>query len=200
MSNQDLKEIKKMLGAIIENARFDKDNQLGVHWIGGYAHGLTEKGDHYIALYPASDKLDIKVCRVYDRSFKKLPPFIDIDNDLSMGGELAAPTPSKKVLDKSEAIARNLYARCPRFKILTVNGKLTNFGYTRSFYDTLWYPSNERQSVQRTPDGGGDPWSFVSGGDCPIPFRPLFSRYENEEEKRPFSLDQLKEWYQRNSA
>ena len=68
MNNSDIVQIKKMLTALLKSAGH-------LHWIGGFVYGRTSNDDPFIILYPASELLKEKACRVYEHDFKKLPGF-----------------------------------------------------------------------------------------------------------------------------
>ena len=76
MSNEidltQLDRIERMLTSVLKSNNH-------IQWIGGYVYGRTSKDDPFIILYPASDKLERKACRVYGHEFKKLPLFISRD-------------------------------------------------------------------------------------------------------------------------
>ncbi len=90
-----------------------------IHRVGGYAYGRTKKGDAFIILYPAADRLKLKVCRVYQEEFAQLPAFIDTD---------VPPTAQKGNPDRPEAEEMGIYRPCPPFLMLTRDGKDTQMG------------------------------------------------------------------------
>lgn len=90
-----------------------------VHRVGGYAYGRTKKGDAFIILYPAAERLKLKVCRVYQEEFAQLPGFIDT---------AVPPTAQKGNPDREEAKEMGIYRPCPQFLMLTREGKDTQMG------------------------------------------------------------------------
>lgn len=126
--------IEKMLTALLKS-----NNQL--HWIGGYVHGRTANDDPFIILYPASDKLNHKVCRVYPHDFKKLPDFVDTD---VLPGITQDGNP-----DRDKAEKKGIYHACPAFLITTYEGKDTQMGPEVRFLDVV------RVSKAKTEDGPG---------------------------------------------
>ena len=50
-----------------------------IHIVGGYVQGRTTKGAGFLLLYPSRSYFSIKVCRVYQEQFPRVPTFIDID-------------------------------------------------------------------------------------------------------------------------
>lgn len=112
--------IEMMLRALI-------DDQL--EWVGGYVHGRTERGDPFIILYPASNKLNQKVCRVYDHMFKRLPDWVDTDVP---AGCLTSDNPTK---DKAQRVG--IYHECQPFEVLIKLGKDTSLGKERRFAGVL---------------------------------------------------------------
>lgn len=122
--NDQMTRIEKMLGAILKSS-----NHLW--WIGGYVYGQTSNGDPYVILYPAAEMLKEKVCRVYEHDFKRLPLFIPTDN---IEGDTEA-NPSKEVAQR-----KGIYHDCPRFQIVTCDGKETQMGRERRFFATLYVP------------------------------------------------------------
>jgi len=114
--------IEKMLTALLKS-----NNQL--HWIGGYVHGRTSNDDPFIILYPASDKLNHKVCRVYPHDFRKLPDFVDTD---VLPGLTQDGNP-----DRDKAEKKGIYHACPPFLITTYDGKDTQMGAEVRFLDVV---------------------------------------------------------------
>jgi len=129
----DLKTLEKMLTALLRN-----NDQL--HWIGGYVHGRTGGNDPFIILYPASELLNHKVCRVYPHDFKKLPTFVNTD----------VPEPAQNENpDKDKAIKRGLYFSCPNFLIVTYQGRETTMGNEIRFSDVLYIPQTTGKPVEQ---------------------------------------------------
>lgn len=120
--NDKLTAIEKMLTALLKS-----NNQL--HWIGGYVHGRTANDDPFIILYPASEKLNHKVCRVYPHDFKKLPDFVDTE---VLPGLTQDGNP-----DKDKAQKKGIYHACPAFLITTYEGKDTQMGPEVRFLDVV---------------------------------------------------------------
>src|SRR3970040_138529 len=132
----DLKTLEKMLTALLRN-----NDQL--HWIGGYVHGRTGNNDPFVILYPASELLNHKVCRVYPHDFKKLPAFVNTD----------VPEPAQNENpDKDKAIKRGLYFSCPNFLIVTYQGRETSMGNEIRFVGVVLYPENTGEA------GGTGSW------------------------------------------
>lgn len=120
--NDQLRQIEKMLTAILKS-----NNQL--HWIGGYVHGRTANDDPFLILYPASEKLNHKICRVYPHDFPKLPSFVDTD---VLPGLTQDGNP-----DKDKAQKKGIYRECPHFLITTYEGKDTQMGPEVRFMDVI---------------------------------------------------------------
>ena len=120
MNEQVLEQVAKMLRAQLRSAGH-------LWWIGGYVYGVTGNNDPFIILYPADEKLNEKVVRVYPHDFKKLPAFIQpVD-----GGDTEANP------NKEQAKKKNIYHECPMFEIVTFDGKETQMGRERRFGDVL---------------------------------------------------------------
>lgn len=102
-----------------------------IHRVGGYAYGRTKKGDAFIILYPAADRLKLKVCRVYQEEFPQLPAFIDtnVPQDAQKGNP-----------DREEAKEMGIYRPCPAFLMLTREGKDTQMGREVRFSRVLEAP------------------------------------------------------------
>jgi len=122
-----LDRIETMLKAILAS-----DNHI--HWVGSYAHGRTSTGDPYIVLFPASDKLEHKVCRVYESQFKRLPDFMNTAVPASV-------RPSKNTPTKNQAIA------CAHFQVITSDGKDTQMGAEKRFFAVLAISSRAPQET-----------------------------------------------------
>lgn len=122
MSTDKLIQIEKMLTALLRS-----NDQL--HWVGGYAHGRTSNDDPFLILYPASEKLNHKVCRVYPQDFKKLPAFVNTD---VLPGLAQDGNP-----DRDKAIKKGIYHACPAFLITTYAGKETQMGNEVRFMDVI---------------------------------------------------------------
>jgi len=125
-----LDRIEAMLKAILAS-----DNHI--HWVGSYAHGRTSTGDPYIVLFPASDKLEHKICRVYESQFKQLPDFVNTAVPASV-------RPSKNTPTKNQAIA------CARFQVITSDGKDTQMGAEKRFFAVLAISSRAPQEAPAT--------------------------------------------------
>jgi len=122
-----LDRIETMLKAILAS-----DNHI--HWVGSYAHGRTKTGDPYIVLFPASDKLEHKVCRVYESQFKRLPDFVDT----AVPGHIK---PSKDTPVKDRGIP------CTHFQVVTSDGKDTQMGAEKRFFAVLAISSHAPQET-----------------------------------------------------
>ena len=122
-----LDRIEAMLKAILAS-----DNHI--HWVGSYAHGRTSTGDPYIVLFPASDKLEHKICRVYESQFKRLPDFVNTAVPASV-------KPSKNTPAKDRATA------CQNFQVVTSDGKDTQMGAEKRFFDVLAISSRAPQET-----------------------------------------------------
>lgn len=103
-----------------------------IHRVGGYAYGRTKKGDAFIILYPAAERLKLKVCRVYQEEFAQLPAFIDTN---------VPPTAQKGNPDRPEAEEMGIYRPCPPFLMLTREGKDTQMGPEIRFSRVLDAPT-----------------------------------------------------------
>lgn len=115
-----------------------------VHRVGGYAYGRTKKGDAFIILYPAADRLKLKVCRVYQEEFPQLPAFIDTN---------VPPTAQKGNPDREEAKEMGIYRPCPTFLMLTREGKDTQMGREVRFSRVLEAPPVVAVSSSAAPTG-----------------------------------------------
>lgn len=179
--NEDLTQLKKMLAALLKS-----DGHI--HYIGGYAHGRTSQGDPFIILYPQRDDLEKQVCRVYPRSFKKLPAFVDT--------AVNGAQPSKTAPDKPEAKKRGIYRECPMFCIVTYFGKETQMGRERRFSDVL-YQTNGRPPAEEKPEDGLFSWEY---GDKAVAIgdeeKTTFRNYMRaNDEEPPASKQALRDWY-----
>lgn len=125
-----LDRIEAMLKAILAS-----DNHI--HWVGSYAHGRTSTGDPYIVLFPASDKLEHKICRVYESQFKRMPDFVNTAVPASV-------KPSKNTPAKDRATA------CQNFQVITSDGKDTQMGAEKRFFDVLAISSRVPQETAVT--------------------------------------------------
>lgn len=128
MNNPQLTQIEKMLTALLKS-----NNQL--HWIGGYVYGRTTPrddqriGDPFIILYPASERLNHKVTRVYEHDFPKLPAFLD--THVPESGTVDDNP------DRDKAIRKRVYHPCEHFLITTYEGKETQMGPEVRFLDVI---------------------------------------------------------------
>lgn len=120
-----LDRIEAMLKAILAS-----DNHI--HWVGSYAHGRTSTGDPYIVLFPASDKLERKICRVYESQFKRLPDFVNT---------AIQPASNRRDTAKDRATA------CQNFQVVTSDGKDTQMGAEKRFFDVLAISSRAPQET-----------------------------------------------------
>lgn len=119
--NEQLDRIEKMLAALLQNSKH-------IWWIGGYVYGVTSNNAPFVILYPASDKLNEKVVRVYDHDFRKLPNFIPTTG---VEGDTEANP------NKEQARRKGIYHECPLFQIVTYDGKETQMGPERRFGDVI---------------------------------------------------------------
>jgi hypothetical protein len=135
MNDNKLIQIEKLLTALLRN-----NNQL--HWIGGYVHGRTGNDDPFIILYPASDLLNHKICRVYPHDFKKLPDFIDtnVPPGITQDGNP----------EKDKALKKGIYHPCNLFLITTYEGKETQMGPEVRFSDVIRIKSEGSGSAAQT--------------------------------------------------
>ena len=118
MTKSQLDRIEAMLGSLLKS-----DNLL--QWVGYYAHGRTSTGDPYIVLFPESDKLEQKVCRVYPSQFKKLIGLCDTNVPNSVRKSKSGPT-------KAQAQPTH-----KSFQVLLGLGKETQMGREKRFVDVL---------------------------------------------------------------
>lgn len=139
-ANEQMDRIEKMLRAQLKSAGH-------VWWVNGWVYGVTSNGDVFIILYPADEKLNEKVVRVYPHDFKKLPPFIKTDVD---GGDTEANP------NKEQARRKGIYHEGPLFEIVTYDGKETQMGRERRFGDVLRVTNVER-NAQRQPAPASPP-------------------------------------------
>jgi len=121
MNPDTLEQIAKMLRAQLKGSGH-------LWWVSGYVYGVTGNGDPFIILYPADEKLQEKIVRVYPHDFKKLPAFIPTNVD--SGDTEANP-------NKEQARKKGIYHECPMFEIVTHDGKDTQMGKERRFSDVL---------------------------------------------------------------
>lgn len=145
--NQRLARIEKMLEAILRSG-----NHL--HWIGGYVYGRTASNDPFIILYPASELLQEKACRVYEHAFPKLPRFIPTD-------DIPADTDANP--SKSDALRAGIYHECQHFEIATYDGKNTPLGPEKRFSAVL------RVSSKPAPTSTSQSNGASSAGAAPGP-------------------------------
>ena len=114
MNKSQIDRVEAMLAALLKS-----DNLI--EWVGSYAYGRTSTGDPYITLFPESDKLENKVCRVYPRQFKKLKGLCDTDVPESVRRSKTGPTKAQaKPTHKS-------------FQVLMTRGKDTQMGREKRF-------------------------------------------------------------------
>ena len=136
--NEQMDRIEKMLRAQLKSAGH-------VWWIGGFVYGQTSRDDLFIILYPADEKLNEKVVRVYPHDFKKLPRYIPTEG-IDGGDTEANP-------NKEQARKKGIYHECPAFEIVTFDGKDTQMGKERRFGDVLRV-SRAGQEALGAPGGG----------------------------------------------
>ena len=112
-----------------------------------------------------------------------------------------ATTPkSKNTPTKSEAKASGRYRPVPRFQIVTYSGRETNTGPERRFSDTL-YPGDVEAFMGRAKEQARQR-EYV-GGQLVGKNRGeqiWFDRYVDKMGKRPFSVDTLREWKERQNG
>ncbi len=139
--DERLTRIEKMLETMLRN-----DGHIW--WIGGYVYGRTSNDDPFIILYPASDKLQEKVCRVYEHDFKKLPGFIETAD---------VPGDTEANPNKAAARKKGIYRECTLFEVTTYDGKETQMGSEQRFGDVLRVSrkGQETSSAQPSPEGRG---------------------------------------------
>ena len=155
MNPETLEQVAKMLRAQLRGTGH-------LWWIGGYVYGVTGNGDPFVLLYPADEKLQEKVVRVYPHDFRKLPAFIPTDVD--SGDTEANP-------NKEQARKKGIYHECPMFEVVTFDGKETQMGRERRFGDVLRLSrkaAEEAAAAQRQPAQGQRP----SGPPPPPPPGP----------------------------
>ncbi|MEI2773399.1 MAG: hypothetical protein V9G98_22605 [Candidatus Competibacter sp.] len=153
-----------------------------IHRVGGYAYGRTKKGDAFIILYPAADRLKLKVCRVYQEEFPQLPSFIDTN----------VPTTAQRGNpDRPEAQDMGIYRPCPHFLMLTREGKDTQMGPEVRFSRVLDAPPVPAPASPVAPSPrppvAASPSASPTGDDL------IECRYQNgtlaeaDEERRAFN-------------
>ena len=136
-----LSAVEKMLTALL------KSNDI-IHWVGGYVQGRTTPkddqriGDPFIILYPASERLNHKICRVYEHDFAKLPDFVDTDvpEDARVDDNP----------DRDKAIKKRVYRPCPPFLITIYEGKETQMGPEKRFLDVVRVSRPKDETPQPT--------------------------------------------------
>lgn len=191
MSNKpdysELSQTRKMLEAMLTSERH-------IWWVGGYVHGRTSQGDPFILLYPGSDKLNNKICRVYEHQFNRLPAYVN--TDVPATAQDGNPT-------RETAQRQGIYVPCPGFKIVTTNGKETQMGPERRFFDTLWAPAAPTAAPAgngaKTAPAGSDIFSYRYGDGSEAlsqAERAAFNRYRRANSERvPTNLTALRQWY-----
>jgi hypothetical protein len=156
MNNPQLTQIEKMLTALLKS-----NNQL--HWIGGYVYGRTTPrddqriGDPFIILYPASERLNHKVTRVYEHDFPKLPAFLD--THVPESGTVDDNP------DRDKALRKRVYHPCEHFLITTYEGKETQMGPEVRFLDVI---RTAKPKADATPAPAPQP-SPVPTSPKPVP-------------------------------
>lgn len=105
-------------------------------WIGSYAHARTSSGDPYIVLFPSSDKLKQKFCRVYSYKFEALRGLVPLD--VADNVPRSAETPKKT---QARPVDR-------RFKALVSMGKDTSMGNEKRFENVLQVSQYETRPAQ----------------------------------------------------
>lgn len=187
MAGRDVLEVKKMLEALLRSEGL-------VEWIGGYVYGRTSNNDPFIILYPASDNLKEKTCRVYEHAFSKLPKFIPTDD---------VPGDTEDNPSKGQAQRAGIYHTCPPFKIAMYLGKDTNMGREKRFSDVLYIPPVQpapaagpaMKAEPPAPASGKQPASDVDEDDVKARWR-----VEAATSQDPFIFDtailKLSPWYQ----
>lgn len=155
MNPETLEQVAKMLRAQLKGAGH-------LWWIGGYVHGVTGNDDPFIILYPADEKLQEKVVRVYPHDFKKLPAFIPAG---AAGGDTEANP------NKEQARRKGIYHECPVFEIVTFDGKETQMGRERRFGDVLRLSRKAAEAAQaaQQKQGHGQPPQRPAPAQSPTP-------------------------------
>ena len=183
---------------LLENM-YTADNPEDMHryrknllpWVGGYAHGRTEKGDPFIWLFSPNDKVIEKWVRVYDDRFKYLPEFIDTD--------VPANTPKAKANpDKNALIKMRRYKECPMWKAILLLGDKTNLGRPEIRYGNVYKvtSSTKHYKQQAQPQPETRPQTAVSqpeqlhGDERPGPNRVDMWMLEAQKAKTAVRLDQ----------
>ena len=177
MNTKQLDRIETMLQAILKSQKL-------LHWISGYVHGRTKGGDPFIVLYPASPKLDEKVCRVYKQGFSKLPDYIDTN---------IPPTAQRANPSRSEAVQLGIYHECALFQIAIYNGRETQMGPEKRFCGTVRI--SERHGDQLADElfnyRYGDGTEAVKAAE-----REAFADYRQAHGGRvPGDVGVLREWF-----
>ena len=114
-----------------------------IYWVGGYVYGESERGDPFILLYAASERLDKKVCRVYVEDFGKLPSFIP--TAVSDGGDTG------ENVSRTVARKRGIYHECPLFEVVLYNGAETSMGAEKRFGDVTRLSLAAKKSLAGYP-------------------------------------------------
>ena len=167
MSNEidltQLDRIERMLTSVLKSNNH-------IQWIGGYVYGRTSKDDPFIILYPASDKLERKACRVYGHEFKKLPLFIS--RDVPANAQNANP-------DRSQAMRQGIYNPCQLFQITLYNGRVTEMGPEQRFGNVIRVSENKPVATPPPPVTSNQPVpgvradAYNKGYTPPPPAAPL---------------------------
>ena len=150
MSDVQLDEIIRQLAALrAENKMILKmqksilQSQKHYHVAGGFCWGNTADGAPFLVLYPKSDKLKEKICRVYadDYQFGDIPEWIRATQE---------DTGLDQTKDKEWAQKRGVYRQCPAMGVITMDGRDTQMGKEKRFAGVLWV-SGQPQQAQPTP-------------------------------------------------
>lgn len=113
-----------------------------VHGIGGYVQGRSSKGDGFFLLFSDKPYLVLKVCRVYQEQFPRLPPGLDRAIPL---------TATDANIDRERAEKLGIFREVDPFMIVTYKGKGNETRFSRVLLTVA-----QRLNGETLPTGTGD--------------------------------------------
>lgn len=176
MSDTQLAEIQRQLAAIqSENKMILKmqksilQSQKHYHVAGGFCWGNTADGAPFLVLYPKSDKLKEKICRVYadDYQFGDIPEWIRATHE---------NTGMDTTKDREWAIKKGIYHQCPAMGVITMDGRDTQMGKEKRFAGVLWVAKQRppAQPQPRQPPTPATQQAAAQAGNYPDRLQPLY--------------------------